>query len=37
VVGATAAVLRQNQPAWALRLAAGLTVAGGLLALAPLV
>jgi len=37
VVGATAAVLRQSQPAWALRLAAGLTVAGGLLALAPLV
>ena len=37
VVGASAAALRQSQPAWRLRLAAGLTIAGGLLALAPLV
>jgi urease accessory protein len=37
VVGATVAVLRQSKPAWGLGLAAGLTVGGGLLALAPLV
>lgn len=37
VVGATVAVMRHRQPAWNLGLAAGLTVAGGLLTLAPLV
>jgi len=37
VVAATFAVLRQSNPAWGLGLATGLTVGGGLLALAPLV
>lgn len=36
VVGATAAVMRQSNSAWGLRLAAVLSLAGGLLALAPL-
>ncbi|MCP9883220.1 HupE/UreJ family protein [Cyanobium sp. Alchichica 3B3-8F6] len=37
VVGTTFAVLRKSKPAWGLALAAGLTLGGGLLALAPLV
>lgn len=37
VVGATVAVLRRSKPSWYLALAAGLTLGGGLLALAPLV
>lgn len=37
VVGASFAALRQLSPSWGLRLATGLTMAGGLLALAPLV
>ncbi len=36
VVAATAAVIRCSKPGWGLGLATGLTVAGGLLALAPL-
>lgn len=36
VVGATAAVMRQSNSVWGLRLAAVLSVAGGLLALVPL-
>ena len=37
VVGASFAVMRQLSPSWGIRLAAGLSLAGALLALAPLV